>query len=47
MKSGHVMPYTDTCNYVGNIICSHDENVIIDNVVTDMNRRLSDLLAEF
>ena len=38
MKSGQVIPYTDTCNYFGNTICSHDENVIIDNAITDMNR---------
>ena len=25
MKSGQVIPYTDTCNYLGNTICSHDE----------------------
>ena len=37
MKSGQVIPYTDTCNYLGNTICSHDENVIIDNAITDMN----------
>ena len=25
MMSGQVLPYTDTCNYLGNTICSHDE----------------------
>ena len=43
MKSGQVIPYTDTCN----TICSHDENVIIDNAITDMNMRLNHLLSEF
>ena len=47
MKSGQVIPYTDTSNYLGNTICSHDENVIIDNAVTDMNMRLNNLLSEF
>ena len=47
MKSGQVIPYTDTCNYLGNTICSHDENVIIDNDITDMYIRLNNLLAEF
>ena len=47
MKSGQVIPYTNTCNYLGNTICSHDENVIIDNVITDMNMRLNNLLSEF
>ena len=28
-------------------ICSHDENVIIDNAITDMNMRLNNLLSEF
>ena len=28
-KSGQVIPYTDTCNYLGNPICRHDEKVII------------------
>ena len=46
MKSGQVIPYTDTCNYLGNTICSHDEIVIIDHVITDMNMRLN-LLSEF
>ena len=39
--------YTDTCNYLGNTICSHDENVIIDNAITDMNMILNNLLSEF
>ena len=47
MKSGQVIPYTDTCNYIGNTICSHDENVIIYNAITDMNMRLNNLLSEF
>ena len=47
MKSGQVISYTDTCNYLGNTICSHDENVIIDNAITDMNMRLNNLLSEF
>ena len=47
MKSGQVIPYTDTCNYLGNTICSHDENVIIDNAITNMNMRLNHLLSEF
>ena len=47
MKSGHGIPYTDTCNYLGNTICSHDENVLIDNAITDMNRILNNLIAEF
>ena len=34
IKSGQVIPYTDTCNYLGNIICSHDDNGIIDNAIT-------------
>ena len=46
MRSGQVK-YTDTCNYLGNIICSHDDNVIIGNTITDMNRRFNNLLAEF
>ena len=45
MKSGQVIPYTDTCNYLGNTICSQDENVIIDNSITDMNMRLNNLLS--
>ena len=45
MKSGQVIPYTDTCNYLGNTICSHDENVIIDNAITDKNMRLINLLS--
>ena len=45
IKSGQVIPYT--CNYLGNTICSHDENVIIDNAITDMNMRLNNLLSEF
>ena len=47
IKSGQVIPYTDTCNDLGNTICSHDKNVIIDNAITDINRRLHNLLAEF
>ena len=46
MKSGQVIPYTDTCNYLGNTICSHDEYVIIDNPITDMNMRLNNLLTK-
>ena len=37
---------TDTCNYLGNTICSHNENVIIDNAITDMNMRVHNLLAK-
>ena len=47
MNSGQVIPYTDTCNYLGYTICSHDENVLMDNAITDMNMRLNHLLAEF
>ena len=47
MKSGPVIPYTDTCKYLGNTICSHDENVIKDNAITDMNMRLNNILFEF
>ena len=47
MKSGQVIPYTDTCNYLGNTICSHDENVIIDNAITDMNMRLNNFHLNF
>ena len=47
MKSGQVIPYTDTCNYLCNTICSHDENVIIDNAITDMNMTLNNLLSEY
>ena len=47
MKNGQVIPYTDTCNYLDNTICSHDANVIVDNAITDMNMILNDLLAEF
>ena len=47
MKSGQVIPYTDICNYLGNVICSHNETVIIDNAITDMKRRLNNLLVEF
>ena len=47
MKSGQVMLCTDTCNYLGNTICSHYEYVIIDNAITDINKRLNHLLAEF
>ena len=47
MKSGQVIPYTDTCNYLGNTICSYNENVIIDNAIPDMNMRLNNLLSEF
>ena len=47
IKSGQARPYTDTCNYLGNTICSHDDNVIIDNAITDINMRLNNLLAEF
>ena len=47
MKSGQVKQYTDTCNYLGNTICSHEENVIIDNAITDMNMRLNNLLSKF
>ena len=48
MKSGQVLPYhLDTCNYLGNTICSHDEIVIIVNAITDMNIRLNNLLAAF
>ena len=47
MKIGQVIPYTDTCNYLGNTICSHDENVIIDNAIIDMNMRLNNVLFEF
>ena len=47
MKSGQDIPYTDTCNYFVNTICSHNENVIIDNAITDMNMRLNNLLSEF
>ena len=36
----------DRCNYLGYIVCSHDANVIIDNAIPDMNRRLH-LLSEF
>ena len=42
MKSGQVIPYTD---YLGKTICSHDENVTIDIVITDMNMRLNNLLS--
>ena len=30
----------------GLYICSHDENVIIDNAITDMSMRLNNLLSE-
>ena len=45
-RAGHTI-YTATCNYLGNTICNDDPNVIIDNVINDMNRRLNHLLAEF
>ena len=47
MKSGQVIPYTNRCNYLDNAICSHDEIILIDNAITDMNMRLNHLLAEF
>ena len=47
MKSGQVILTTDTCKNLGNTICSHNENVIIYNIITDMKRRLNNLLAEF
>ena len=47
MKSGQVIPYADICIYLGNLICSYDENVTIDNAITDMNRILNHILAEF
>ena len=47
MKSRQVISHTDTCNYLCNIIAIHDGNVIIDNAIPDMNRRLNNLLAEF
>ena len=47
MKSGKVIPYTDTCNYLGNTICTHDENVINDHAITDINMRLNNVLSEF
>ena len=28
-------------------MCSHDENVILYNAITDMNRRLNNLFAQF
>ena len=42
-----IISYTDTCNYLGNTICSHDENVIIDNAITHVDRILNNVLAEF
>ena len=47
MKSEQVIPYTGICNYLGNTICSHDENIIIDYAIADMNMRLNNLLSEF
>ena len=47
MKSRQVIPYADTCNYWCTTICSHDENIIIYNAITDMKMRLNHLLAEF
>ena len=44
MKIGQIIPCTDTCNYLGITMCSHDENVIIDKAITDMNMRLNNLL---
>ena len=47
LKSGKVTPYTDTLNYSGNTICCHDENIIIDNAITDRDRRLNHVFVEF
>ena len=47
MKSGQVIPYTAICNYLGEIILIHADIVLIDNAITDINRRLNNLLAEF
>ena len=47
MKNGQVIPYTETCNYLDNMICSHDDNAIIDCTIADMNRRVNNVLAEF
>ena len=40
INSGQAISYNDTCNYLGNTICSQDDNVIIENTITDMNMRL-------
>ena len=47
IMNGQVILYTDTCRYLDNTICSHDENVIIDNAINDMNMRLNNLLSAF
>ena len=47
MKSGQVTPYTDTCIYLSSIICSHVDNVIIDNGIADLNMGLNNLIAKF
>ena len=44
---GSVIPYLDTCNHLGNILCTSDKHVMIDNAVKDLNCGLNNLLAEF
>ena len=44
--SNPTMPYAHTCNYVCNIICNHDENIIIDHAITDMNRGLNHVFVD-
>ena len=38
LKSMQVISYADKSKNLGNITCSHDENVIIDNAINDRNQ---------
>ena len=39
MNDGSIIPYVDTCNYLGNTISIKSDNIILDNAINDLYMR--------
>ena len=47
MNYGSIIPYVNTCNYLGNTISIKSDKVILDNAVNDLYMRSNCLLSDF
>ena len=47
MTNGQLIPYIDTCIHLGNKLCTTNNNICVDQAVTDLNVRLNNLLSDF
>ena len=47
MNNGSIIPYVDTCNYLGNTISIKSDKIILDNAINDLYMRTNCLLSDF